>query len=203
MDVLPPPLRLRHLLLSLTLSHPPLPPNAAWRFEFSNNMSPKKAAAASCQSKNKKQKPDIPTLTDEERRVVLIQYEKENEPDDAESLIVEYLRFMAIKIWEKDAEDKRAAPSKMIDEMWHAHILSTKEYFAFCERHNDGEYIHHDPSMVDVLSRYRLTHIRYIELFDEVPKDATIWPHPPVWSPPPVGESDSEGYPSDGDPGCG
>jgi hypothetical protein len=57
--------------------------------------------------------------------------------------------------------------------------------------------------MVDVLSRYRLTHIRYIELFDEVPKDATIWPPPPVWSPPPVGESDSEGYPSDGDPGCG
>lgn len=160
-------------------------------------MSPKKAAAASCQSKNKMQKLDVPTLTDEERRVVLVQYEKENEPDDAESLMTEYLRFMAIKIREKDAYGKRAAPSKMIDEMWHAHILSTKEYFAFCERHNDGEYLHHDPSMVDVPSRYRLTRTLYIELFDELPKDATIWP------PPPVEESESEGYFSDGDPGCG
>jgi hypothetical protein len=166
-------------------------------------MSPKKAAAASCQSKNKKQKLDVPTLTDEEKRVVLVQYEKENESDDAESLIVEYLRFMAIKIREeKDAEDKRAAPPKMIDEMWHAHILSTKEYFAFCARHNDGEYIHHDPSMVGVLSRYISTRLRYIELFDDVPK-APIWPFPRVGPPSPVGESESEGYPSDGDPGCG
>ena len=103
---------------------------------------------------------------------------------------------MAIKIREKDVDDKRAVPSKMIDEMWHAHILSTREYFAFCDRHNDGDYLHHDPSMVDVPSRYRLTRFRYFDLFDELPADAAIWP-------PPVEESESEGYSSDGDPGCG
>ena len=169
------------------------PLDAAYGFEFFA-MSLKKGATS--QSKNKKQKLDMPILTDEERRVVLIQYEKENEPDDAESLIAEYLRFMAIKIREKDVDDKRAAPSKMIDEMWHAHILSTREYFAFCDRHNDGDYLHHDPSMVDVPSRYRLTRFRYFDLFDELPADAAIWP-------PPVEESESEGYSSDGDPGCG
>ena len=178
---------LRYVLIT-----PLIPSDAARGFEFST-MSPKKEAAS--HSKNKKQKLDIPTLTDEERRVVLVQYEKENEPDDAESLIVEYLRFMAIKIREKDAVVFGAAPSKMIDEMWHAHILSTREYFAFCDRHNDGGYLHHDPSMVDVPTRYRLTWIYYIELFGE-PQNATIWP-------PPAEESESEGHFSDGDPGCG
>lgn len=153
-------------------------------------MSPKKATAT--QSKNKKQKLDMPTLTDEEKRVILIQYEKENECDDAESLFTEYLKFIAIKIREKDTDDKRAAPSKMIDEMWHAHILSTKEYFAFCDRHNDGDYLHHDPTMVDVPSRYRLTMIRYIEMFGDL-YSRLIWP-------PPVEEYNSE-YSED--PGCG
>ena len=79
---------LRYVLIT-----PLIPSDAARGFEFST-MSPKKEAAS--HSKNKKQKLDIPTLTDEERRVVLVQYEKENEPDDAESLITEYLKFMAI-----------------------------------------------------------------------------------------------------------
>jgi hypothetical protein len=128
-------------------------------------------------SASKKQKLDVPTLTNEEKRVIMIQYEKENETDDADSLFAEYLKFMAIKIREKDADDKRAAPSNMIDEMWHAHLLSTKEYFAFCKRHNDGDYLHHDPSMVDAKKhRYRWTLTQYRELFNESPKNAIIWP---------------------------
>lgn len=161
-------------------------------------MSPKKATPT--QSKKKKQKPDMPTLTDEEKRVILIQYEKENECDDAESLFTEYLKFMAIKIREKDTDDKRAAPSKMIDEMWHAHILSTKEYFAFCDRHNDGDYLHHDPTMVDVPSRYRLTMTRYVELFGWDSSPAQLSMLQRIW-PVPAEEYNSD-Y-SDGDPGCG
>ena len=66
----------------------------------------------------------------------MIQYEKENDSEGAEKLLEEYLKFMMIKIGEKDTNDKKVAPSKKIDELWHAHILSTKEYFAFCERFN-------------------------------------------------------------------
>ena len=34
---------------------------------------------------------------------------------------------------------------KMIDDMWHAHILSTNESLAFCNCCNNGDYLHHDP----------------------------------------------------------
>ena len=154
---------------------------------------------------SKKQKLDVPVLTEDEKRVVLIQYEKENDSEGAEALLTEYLKFMQLKIGEQGTNDK-CAPSDRIDEMWHgkvfhdvvgihslicdishispfkthssfsAHILSTKEYFAFCERHNDGNYIHHDPSMMDVPARYEMTMQRYQALFGSFPKDQAIWP---------------------------
>ena len=136
----------------------------------------KKKTATKSTTSSKKQKLKVPTLTDEEKRVVMIQYEKENDSDGAQALLVEYLKFMQIKIGEQDTTDKKVAPSKKIDEMWHAHILSTKEYFAFCERYNDGEYIHHDPSMTDVPTRYTLTWRKYLELFGACPKNLSIWP---------------------------
>lgn len=136
----------------------------------------KKKTATKSTTSSKKQKLEVPTLTDEEKRVVMIQYEKENDSDGAQALLVEYLKFMQIKIGEQDTTDKKVAPSKKIDEMWHAHILSTKEYFAFCERYNDGEYIHHDPSMTDVPTRYTLTWQKYFELFGSNPKNLSIWP---------------------------
>ena len=71
---------------------------------------------------NKKQKLEVPTLTAEEKRVVMIQYEKENESEGAQKLLDEYLKFMMIKIGEKDTNDKKVAPSKKIDEMWHSHV---------------------------------------------------------------------------------
>lgn len=135
----------------------------------------KKKTATKSTTSSKKQKLEVPTLTDEEKRVVMIQYEKENDSEGAEALS-EYLKFMQIKIGEQDTTDKKVAPSKKIDEMWHAHILSTKEYFAFCDRYNDGEYIHHDPSMTDVPARYTLTWQKYFELFGSNPKNLSIWP---------------------------
>ena len=135
----------------------------------------KKKTATKSTTSSKKQKLEVPTLTDEEKRVVMIQYEKENDSEGAEALS-EYLKFMQIKIGEQDTTDKKVAPSKKIDEMWHAHILSTKEYFAFCDRYNDGEYIHHDPSMTDVPARYTLTWRKYFELFGSWPKNLSIWP---------------------------
>ena len=202
-------------------------------------MPPKKKAAAKAKSTSsddttntkenntkKKQKlnNDEPIiLTDDEKRVVIIQYEKENDTDNIDSLITEYLKFMQIKIAEKDTDGKKAAPSNAIDEMWHAHILSTKEYFAFCARYNGAEYLHHDPSLTDVPARYLLTMQRYRELFGSDPLDKAIWPTlsvsrvsvdsmgnvigPPRPLPPShpslMYGSEDEYELEDGDPGCG
>ena len=145
-------------------------------------------------TKSKRQKLDSsPVLTEEEKKVVMIQYEKENDPEDAEVLLTEYLKFMRIKI-EGKATDK-CAPPRRIDEMWHAHILSTNQYFAFCDRHNSGVYIHHDPSLENVPTRYELTLRRYAELFGYIPKDECIWPLPEEQSE----SEDGDHY----DPSCG
>jgi hypothetical protein len=85
--------------------------------------------------------------------------------------------LLQIKINEKNTGEY-AAPSKMLDEMWHAHILSTKEYQQFCDRYNNGDFIHHDPSMTDVPARYRITWMRYHEIFKCEHKDRNIWPMP-------------------------
>ena len=86
--------------------------------------------------------PHLPILTKDERKVVLIQYEKDNPSEDAETVLEEYLKFMYIKVRETSEQQQATArgiklhlpfaPSKKIDAMWHSHILSTREYFAFC-----------------------------------------------------------------------
>ena len=71
---------------------------------------------------SKKQKLDVPVLTEDEKRVVLIQYEKENDSEGAEALLTEYLKFMQLKIGEQGTKDK-CAPSDRIDEMWHGKVF--------------------------------------------------------------------------------
>ena len=80
----------------------------------------KKTAAAAAKS-SKKQKLEEPQLTEDEKKIVLIQYGKENDLEGAEEevLLAEYLKFMQIKIGQQDTSDKTCAPSKKIDEMWH------------------------------------------------------------------------------------
>ncbi len=124
------------------------------------------------ESTNKRQKLDIPTLTEDEKRVVLIQYKKDNNPDDAEAVLAEYEKFMYIKI--KDGGD--CAPSKKIDAMWHAHILSTRQYFAFCDRCNKNKYIHHNPTLTNGRVLYKYTLRKYAEYFGHEPRSASIWP---------------------------
>lgn len=38
-------------------------------------------------------------------------------------------------------------PNKVMDYIWHAHILHTRDYLAFCETVNDGNYFHHQPEL--------------------------------------------------------
>ncbi len=57
----------------------------------------------------------------------------------ADKVILEYKKFMYLRI--KYGE---AAPSHLVDIVWHQHILYTKEYHSFCKIHN-GSFINHDP----------------------------------------------------------
>jgi len=103
---------------------------------------------------------------------------------------------LQIKISEQSNATVKAAPSKRVDELWHAHILSTKEYQQFCERHNNGNFIHHDPSIPDSPDRYQITWMKYMELFKSEPKDRSIWPYPAEEE---YSSEEGEGW----DPGCG
>ena len=42
--------------------------------------------------------------------------------------------------------DIPCTPSKEIDVMWHEFILHTRDYRAFCEKYNRGQFIDHTPS---------------------------------------------------------
>lgn len=116
-------------------------------------------------------------LTEAEQEVVKIQFEKNHRSPKTppwNTLLEEYCRFLQIKLSDP-SED--FAPSYIIDQMWHAHILSTREYFAFCERHNnDGGYVHHDPTMTRGQARYKKTLQAYKLIFKEKPNHPDIWP---------------------------
>lgn len=68
----------------------------------------------------------------------------------------------------------RHAVSDVIDPFWHAHILHTKQYVAFCDE-VFGEYIHHEPldhskpEDVAVVRRlYDYTYLVYGQMFSYV-----------------------------------
>src|SRR5687768_16254485 len=54
--------------------------------------------------------------------------------------IVEYRKFMTLAVLRDDLD----MFSGEVDEVWHAHILFTRQYAEFCQAVN-GKFIHHDP----------------------------------------------------------
>ena len=58
----------------------------------------KKLTGQPSSSNNKRAKHEEPTLTEDEKRVVMIQFNKENEADvkTADTLLREYLKFMQV-----------------------------------------------------------------------------------------------------------
>lgn len=112
-------------------------------------------------------------LTDDEIRVVKIQFDKDTSYPRFDPLIHEYCRFLELKL---SNPDTLFAPSYLIDKLWHAHMLASKEYFAFCDRHNQGKYLHHDPTMKQGQKRYKQTLEAYKGRFGRKPDDPDIWP---------------------------
>lgn len=60
-------------------------------------------------------------------------------------LILQYRYFMMVKVYEKDFEATKVSPPPLVDLIWHAHILLSKDYINFCNS-VCGQYIHHDPN---------------------------------------------------------
>lgn len=78
---------------------------------------------------------------------------------------------------------KALLPSDPVDEFWHAHILHTEQYAAFCER-NFGYFVHHRPldhaATPDEVGPAVRTRLLIEEHFPE--HDAEIWVQPAMCS---------------------
>jgi hypothetical protein len=89
-------------------------------------------------------------------------------PEAEPGLIAAYTAFLQLKLLRPSAQ-----PSPRIDDAWHAHILCSRDYTAFCERHNGGVYVHHEP-VGGTVKNYIATLALHRELVGE--PDARFWP---------------------------
>ena len=86
--------------------------------------------------------------------------------DHIDLMEAEYRKFLALRLAYPDAD---IVPCKLVDEMWHRHILDTRAYADDCER-IFGSFMHHFPyfglrgeddaqalsdAYADTLKRYR------------------------------------------------
>eukprot|EP01043_Picozoa_sp_COSAG02_P029112 COSAG02_NODE_1797_length_10902_cov_25.030177_8_plen_678_part_00 len=61
--------------------------------------------------------------------------------EDTAAAVVEYKKFLRLMI---DQNNEWFTPSKLVDELWHRHILDSERYMEFCQQ-VAGEYLHHVP----------------------------------------------------------
>jgi hypothetical protein len=97
-----------------------------------------------------------------------------------EQMEEEYRKFLALHLAFPDAD---IVPCKLVDEIWHQHILDTKAYRADCQR-IFGRFLDHYPyfgmrgpeDAQALIDAYEDTLIRYREAFGEPPPDTWISP---------------------------
>jgi hypothetical protein len=95
------------------------------------------------------------------------------------STSIEYYRFMAMKVeYDMDEEPSKLAPSALIDDLWHTHLLDTRSYMMLESLLlPEGGRIHHNP-IKDEQADYegRLTHTKnlYYDLYHSLPPH-DIW----------------------------
>jgi len=102
---------------------------------------------------------------------------KKSEPL-AWTALFEYKRFLTMR---KHFPKIEIAPSPLVDEVWHMHILDTRQYMKDCDQ-LFGSYLHHAPSFgsskqekQEMGDRYTKTLQVYESLFKE-PAPVLIWP---------------------------
>ncbi len=93
-------------------------------------------------------------------------------------VIQEYKRFIYLMC----VSEETLTPSQEVDEVWHLHLIYTRDYWIdFC-RDVLGREIHHDPTEGGAVESaryrncYRRTKVRYREEFNMTPP-LDIWPH--------------------------
>ncbi len=91
-------------------------------------------------------------------------------------LIDEYRKFMAISAVHATIKNP-VIMSSVVDPVWHAHILFTRDYRNMCNAIADG-YLNHEPAFPDELSKlgpgYEYTLRLYLDSFGVPPKE--YWP---------------------------
>jgi hypothetical protein len=94
--------------------------------------------------------------------------------DFINSAINEYAKF--IYLHQKYSEGK-LVPGKVVDLVWHDHILHTRDYIAFCEKYLGG-YLHHDPKNLvsGEVNDPEFTQKSYLESFG-YPAPKIFWGH--------------------------
>lgn len=97
------------------------------------------------------------------------------EEDEVEAAERETKRFLALAFLQ-DVEGRRLGPTRKVDAVWHAFILNTEAYHAFCMEVY-GEILHHVPATAEVREA-PLENARSVveDLFESV--DRTIWKGP-------------------------
>lgn len=90
----------------------------------------------------------------------------------------EYQKFLALKL---AFPDEDIVPCKIVDEMWHAHILDTAAYRADCDA-IFGSFVDHFPyfgirdaeDAQDLQNAYSITLSKYFEAFGDPPPETWI-----------------------------
>ena len=99
-------------------------------------------------------------------------------PPEALSLSVEYFRFMALKAAnDTDGLPSKLAPSALVDQLWHTHLLDTRSY-AELERLllQNGGRLHHNPirdEQPDYDDRLEYTRLLYSDTYHSAPPPDT------------------------------
>lgn len=94
--------------------------------------------------------------------------------DIVDEAIAEYKRYMTMNA---RTSDRLTMFSEPIDEVWHQHILFTRDYANFCEK-AVGHFVHHDPMTPEQQRKGRKERAErfyemYVESFHTLP--SAIW----------------------------
>ena len=95
---------------------------------------------------------------------------------------IEYYRFMALKATnDTDGLPSKLAPSYLVDQLWHTHLMDTRSYAALEKLllQNDGR-LHHNPILVeqpDYEDRLDYTRLLYCDVYHSAPPP-DIWREP-------------------------
>ena len=99
------------------------------------------------------------------------------------ALLDEYVAFMRVRWLEARrpaAERLPLGPSMAVDAVWHAHILDSRAYEVFCQRHF-GSFEHHDPGMDEGQFQNTVRRLRetgtphFADWWDELEVNTIVW----------------------------